>query len=136
MSVSWRMLLLILAGFVLVWLLLKGSVYALPCIAGWCVARFAFETGAGWIGSGIVWIITALAVFFLMRWLYAIAGDPVERVAVTCAHVGPAVVMAYSIFDDLSAGQMSSETWRQALCVVGAGVVGLVAFVRLAEGAE
>jgi hypothetical protein len=29
------MLLLILVGFVLVWLLLKGAVYALPCLAGW-----------------------------------------------------------------------------------------------------
>jgi hypothetical protein len=84
----------------------------------------------------VVWIGTALGFFFFIRWLYGIARGSIERVAVTCAYVGPAAVMAYSIFDDLSVGQMSSETWRQALCVVGAGVVGLVAFVRLAEEAE
>jgi RNA polymerase sigma factor (sigma-70 family) len=109
-----------LVGFVLVWLLLKGAVYALPCIVAWYAARFAFGTGAGWIGSGVIWVVTALAVFFLLRWLYAISRDPIERVAVACAYVGPAVVMAYYEVrrqDRTRVASVSDEELEQILAI-------------------
>lgn len=77
--------------------------------------------------------MTALVVFGLMRWLYASVAEPTLRALIAIAFVAPSIVLAYFLFDDLTVGQVPSEIWRQALCMLGAGVAGLLAFVRLSE---
>ena len=65
----------------LVWLFYKVTTYALPCLTGLIAARYAFETGAGWFGAFVVWGVTALSAFGLMRWLYASVTQPVLKIA-------------------------------------------------------
>lgn len=117
----------------LVWLFYKVTTYALPCLTGLIVARYAFEAGAGWLGASVVWGVTALVAFGLMRWLYASVTQPILRVVLSISFVTPSAVMSYFILNNLSAGHVPSELWRQALCLFAAGVAGLMAFVRLAE---
>lgn len=117
----------------LAWLFYKVTAYALPCLTGLIVARYAFEAGAGWFGAIVVWGVTALVAFGLMRWLYASVTQPILRAALSVAFVTPSAVMSYFISNNLSAGHVPSETWRQALCIFGAGVAGLMALARLAE---
>jgi hypothetical protein len=69
--------LIILIAALSAWLIYKWTVYALPWLVGWYAAGFAFGTGAGWLGSFLVWGLTALFVCCLMRWLYGVAGAPV-----------------------------------------------------------
>jgi hypothetical protein len=67
-----------------------------------------------------------------MRWLHGVAGDAVVRALLSLVYVGPAVAMGYLIFEDLSVGQIPPEVWRQVLCLVEAGGVGVLALGRLA----
>jgi hypothetical protein len=124
---------LALLTFMLVWLFYKVTTYALPCLTGLIVARCAFEAGAGWLGAIVVWGATALVAFGLMRWLFASVTQPILRIMLSVAFVTPSAVMSYFILNTLSAEHVPSELWRQALCILGAGVAGLLAFVRLAE---
>lgn len=124
---------LALLTFMLVWLFYKVTTYALPCLTGLIVARYAFEVGAGWLGAFVVWGVTALVAFGLMRWLYASVTQPILRAVLSVAFVTPSVVMSYFILNTLSVGQVPSELWRQALCILGAGIIGLMALARLAE---
>lgn len=118
-------------------LMLVGLVYivtthALPCLAGLAAATYAFETGSGWFGACVVFGLTAIVVFGLMRWLFAVTEHPAARIILSIALVTPAVVMSYSLLEGLSAGHVPSETWRQVLCVLGASMAGLAAFGKLA----
>lgn len=124
---------LALLTFMLVWLFYKVTTYALPCLTGLIAARYAFEAGTGWFGAFVVWGVTALVAFGLMRWLYASVTQPVLRVVLSVAFVAPSVLMSYFILNTLSVGHVPSELWRQALCILGAGVIGLMALARLAE---
>lgn len=117
----------------LVWLFYKVTTYALPCLTGLIVARCAFEAGAGWLGAFALWGITALLTFGLMRWLYESISQPMLRGVLSIAFVAPSAVMSYFILNSLSAGHVPSELWRQALCIIGAGVAALMALVRLTE---
>lgn len=117
----------------LVWLFYKVTTYALPCLTGLIVARCAFEAGAGWLGAFALWGITALLTFGLMRWLYESISQPMLRGVLSIAFVAPSAVMSYFILNGLSAGHVPSELWRQALCIIGAGVAALMALVRLTE---
>lgn len=124
---------LALLTFMLVWLFYKVTTYALPCLTGLIAARYAFAAGAGWLGAFVVWGVTALVAFGLMRWLYASVAQPIPRVVLSVAFVTPSAVMSYFILHNLSTGHVPSEHWRQALCLFGAGVAALMAFARLAE---
>lgn len=117
----------------IVWLFYKVTTYALPCLIGLMAARVAFDTGGGWIGAFFVFGLTAMVTFGLLRWLFTAVGHPAVRVLLAIAFVAPAVMVSYLILNQLSAGHIPSELWRQALCILGAGLIGLMAFVRLAE---
>lgn len=120
-----------LMALMLVWLVYTVTTYALPCLAGLIVARYAFETGAGWLGAWAVFCVTALLAFGLMRWLFAVVAHPAARIMLSIAFVTPAVIMSYFLLEGLSAGHVPSETWRQVLSVLGASVTGLAAFGKL-----
>lgn len=124
---------LALLTFMLVWLFYKVTTYALPCLTGLIAARDAYEAGAGWFGAFGVWGVTALVAFGLMRWLYASVTQPVLRIVLSIAFVTLSAMMSYFILNTLSTGHVPSELWRQAFCILGAGIIGLMALTRLAE---
>lgn len=122
-----------LLALVLVWLVYTVTTYALPCLAGLAAARFAFETGSGWFGACIVFGLTAITVFGLMRWLFAVVRHRAAQILLAIAFVTPAILTSYFILESLSAGRLPSESWRQALCTLGAAMCGLAAFGRLSR---
>jgi len=121
-----------LLGLMLVWLVYTVTTYALPCLAGLLVARYALETGAGLLGACVAFGVTAILVFGLMRWFFAVVPHPAARIMLSIAFVTPAVVMSYFWLESLSAGHVPSQMWRQALCAFGASMAGLAAFGKLA----
>lgn len=124
---------LLLFAVAAVWFVCKVTIYALPCLVALLVARWAYETGAGWAGGFAVWTLSALIKFGSLRWLYASTAQAWVRVSLAFVFAAPACVMAYFVLDDLSVGQVPSEVWRHALCGLGAGLAGLAAIVRLSE---
>jgi hypothetical protein len=120
-----------LLALLLVWLVYTITTHALPCLAGLAAARYAFETGSGRFGACVVFGLTAITVFGLMRWLFAVVPHPAARIMLSIALVTPAILTSYFILENLSAGRVPSEPWRQALCTLGAAMFGLAAFGRL-----
>ena len=80
-----------LLAFMLIWLVYTLTTYALPCLAGLAAATYAFETGSGWFGACVVFGLTAITVFGLMRWLFAVASHPTNRIMLSLAFVAPAI---------------------------------------------
>lgn len=129
------LLLLLLFAAVFWFVMYKFTIYALPCLIGVSAGQLAYATGAGWLGSAIVSIVVAILTFAVLRWSYLNASTPI-RWLVAAAFVLTTAAFAYFLFDDISRGNVPSEIWRQVLCVFGAGVAGLIAFVRLSEITE
>lgn len=121
-----------LLALVLVWLVYTVTTYALPCLIALAAAQYAFGTGAGWFGACVIFGATALLVFGVMRWLFGTFTHPAAQIVLSLAFVAPAILASYFLLDRLSTGHVPSETWRQALCVLGASMAGLVAFGKLA----
>lgn len=123
----------LLGTLLVVWLVYKFTIYALPCLTGLAVARFAQDTGAGGLGAFVIWVASSLFTLAVIQCLYTTSTHPVMRLVISAAFVTPGVLMSYFLLDDISAGQIPSELWRQAICVFGASVAGMVSFARLSE---
>ena len=134
------MVTLVLLGVVLVGLLCTLAytlaTYALPFMLGLAAARFAFATGAGLIGAGIVGVVAGAAAFGVLALLFSTLRSPILRVAVTIAFVAPAAVAGYALVHGIARQAVPSEIWRQIFCVIGGIAVGTSAWLRLAAPIE
>lgn len=128
-------LVLVLAavGFFCV-LLFKFAVYALPAAIGVSVGYWAVTTGAGVVGGALAGIVAGVLVFVLGQVVFTSSRSVVVRGAVATVFVVPAVWAGYSLALQLSevAGTTSS-LWRHVFAVLGAAIIGWVAFTRLAN---
>ncbi len=128
-------LLLMLTGLVVLYAVYKVTIHALACLIAIAAGQFAYATGAGAIGAIIVGLLTAGAASGLLRGLYLAGPAPLRWLAALFV-VAASAIFAYFLFDDLSAGNVLSEIWRQALCGIGAALAGAGAFAKLAEGED
>lgn len=126
-------LLLLLLGFCFCWILYKGAVYALPCVAGFSVGQWAYQTGAGSAGAGVLAFVTAIAVFMMARIAYDRAASVIVRWSLAACFVAPTLVMSYNIAIDLLAGSAPSSGWRQLVAGGCALLAGAIALRRLTE---
>ncbi len=123
-----------LSALLVGWFAYRLIVYALPGLAGLIVAQWAFDAGAGPLGSLIVWGAVSGAILGFVRWLYRAVREPELRSLLALAFATPPAVVGYFLFDDLSMAAAPSELWRQALRLAGATSIGLIAFARLGGG--
>ena len=123
-----------LTMLVVLFVVYRATVYALPLSCGVVVGRLAYESGAGWLGACVVFAVSAAVVLALVRWLFAALRDPAVRILLVVVFVSPAVLVSYFFFEGLSVGHISSEGWRQSLCALGAGFVGGLALGQLVAG--
>lgn len=121
---------LLLGALLFAYVIYKFTIYALPCLIGVAVGQWAFATGAGLLGAFIVGLAAAFLTFAALRWLFLNGASPL-RWFVAAAVTLTTSALAYFLFDDISAGNVPSEIWRQILCVSGAGYAGVIAFLRL-----
>lgn len=117
-------------GF-LCWLLFTLAVFALPFFAGVTAATWAYGTGAGWIGAGIVGILAAGLTFGLGQLLLVTVRPAWARLLIAAAFVAPAVIAGFHATHGIVKHTMPSETWQLVFSIIGAVAVGIVAFVRI-----
>ena len=126
---------LILCGgaFALIcWLAFNFSVFALPFFVGLSAARFAYTSGAGFLGSGILGLIAGGVSLGLGRFGFASARSAVSRTAVAGLFTLPAGVAGYwSVYGAVQLCT-TSEGWRQAFAVAGAVTIAAISYGRLA----
>lgn len=108
------------------------AVYALPFMAGLTVAQFAYQTGSGLIGAGLVGLVAAGAAFGLLALLFDTLRSPILRLMVGLVFAVPAAVAGYALVHGITREAVPSEIWRQIFCIIGGGLVAVSALLRLA----
>jgi len=113
-------------------LLFYLAVYALPLFAGVTAGVWAYGTGAGWLGGIAVGIIAGLATLLIGHLLLIFVKPLWLRLMIAAVFVSPAAIAGYHATHGIVKHAMPSETWQIAFSVVGAIVVAITAFARLA----
>jgi len=108
------------------------AVYALPFMLGLAAAQFAYQTGSGLIGAGLVGLFAAGAAFGILTLLFDTLRSPILRLFVALVFTAPAAVAGYALVHGVTKESVPSEIWRQIFCIVGGGFVGVSALLRLA----
>ncbi|RWI72231.1 hypothetical protein [Mesorhizobium sp.] len=109
------------------------ATFALPFMLAIEVARFAYATGAGWIGAGIVGFLVGVAAFGILAFLFATLRAPILRLVVALIFAAPAAVAGYALVHGVTREVVPSEIWRQIFCIAGGIFVGCSALARLAD---
>lgn len=109
------------------------ATFALPFMLALEAARFAYATGAGWIGAGIVGFLVGVAAFGILAFLFVTLRAPILRVAVALIFAAPAAVAGYALVHGVTREAVPSEIWRQTFCIAGGIFVGCSALARLAD---
>ena len=112
------------------------AVYALPFMLAVEAARFAYATGSGQIGAGLVGLVAGAAAYGLLVFAFASLRSPVLRMIVALVFAAPAAVAGYALVYGVTREAVPSEVWRQIFCVIGGGVVGVSALLRLVATAS
>ncbi len=108
------------------------AVYALPFMLAIEAARFAYATGSGLIGAGLVGLVAGAAAYGLLVFAFASLRSPVLRLIVALVFAAPAAVAGYALVHGVTGDAVPSEVWRQIFCIIGGGLVGVSALLRLA----
>lgn len=108
------------------------AVHALPFMLAVEAARFAYATGSGLIGAGLVGFLAGAAAYGLLVFAFASLRSPVLRLIVALVFAAPAAIAGYALVHGVTREAVPSEVWRQIFCVIGGGFVGMSALLRLA----
>ncbi len=103
-----------------------------PSCWGLTAAQFAYQTGSGVIGAGLVGFGSAGVAFGIPALLFETLRTPILRLIVTLIFAAPAAVAGYALVYGITKEAVPSEIWRQIFGLVGGGFVGVSALMRLA----
>ncbi|MDE1568273.1 hypothetical protein [Aquabacter sediminis] len=117
----------------LCWLLFTLAVFAFPLFAGIMAGTWAYGTGAGWPGAILVGFAAAALTFGMGRFLLATVHPIWSRLLIAAAFVVPAAAAGFHATHGIVKHTMPSPTWQMVFSIIGAGVVGIVACVRITE---
>ncbi len=108
------------------------ATYALPFMLGLTAARFAYDTGSGLTGAGLVGLAAGAVAFGLLVFLFASLRPPILRLILALVFAAPAAMAGYMLVHGVTRDSVPSEIWRQIFCIIGAMLVGVAALMRLA----
>jgi hypothetical protein len=112
------------------------AVYALPFMLGVTAAQFAYQTGSGFIGAGLVGIVAAVVAFGILAFLFDTLRPPILRLVVALVFAAPAAVAGYALIHGATKESVPSDIWRQIFCIIGGAFVGTSALLRLTASAR
>lgn len=108
------------------------ATYALPFMLALAAARFAYETGAGFIGAGLAGLAAGGLSFGLLSVLFAATRAPVLRITIALIFAAPAAVAGYALVHGVAGELVPSPIWRAVFSVIAALATGLSALAKLA----
>lgn len=114
------------------WLLFNLAVFALPFFLGLTAGGWAYDTGAGWLGAIFVGFAAAGLTLAAGQALLMLIRPVWARLLISLIFVAPAVMAGFHATHGIVKHTMPSETWQMIFSVIGAIVVGITAFVRVA----
>lgn len=114
------------------WLLFNLAVYALPVFIGLTAGLAASRTGAGALGGLVVGLLAGAAALALGQVAFRTARTPLVRGLIALVFAAPAAFAGYHAVLGLTRLGVPGAAWREALAVIGAVVIGSVAWARIA----
>ena len=114
------------------WLLFSLAVYALPFCVGMTIAFAALHGGSGVLIAFGVGAVAGGITLALGRIAFAAARPPFIRAVIGLLYAVPAALAGYHLSYGLAGISMTDESWRAAFALVGAGLIGVTAFSRMA----
>ena len=107
------------------------AVYALPFMLGVEAAKWAYASGSGLIGAGLVGLVAAAAAYGLMVIMFMAVHPPILRLTVALVFAAPAAVAGFALVHGVTREAVPSEIWRTIFCLIGGSVTGTAAIMRL-----
>ena len=126
------MLVSIAAVGTICWLLFNLAVFALPFFVGVNAGTWAYGTGAGWLGAGLVGLLAAGLTLAVAQGLLMLVRPLWARMLIALVFVAPAGLAGFHATLGIVKLTMPSETWQFVFAIIGAIAVGVTAFLRLA----
>jgi hypothetical protein len=114
------------------WLLFSLAVYALPFFVGTTIAFAALQGGSGIVVAFAVGVFAAGITLAFGRIAFAAVRPPFIRAVIGLLYAVPAALAGYHLSLGLAGISMTDEGWRAAFALVGAGLIGVTAFSRMA----
>ena len=114
------------------WVLLTLAIYALPFFVGMTAGLYAHGAGAGPFGAIVLGLLAAAFTLVIGQTIFSLVRTPILRIAVALMSAVPAALAGYYATFGLSGLTITSVPWRQVFAVIGAVVIGVTAWARLA----
>jgi hypothetical protein len=114
------------------WVLFTLAIYALPFFVGMTSGLYAHGAGAGPFGAIIFGLFAAAFTLVIGHTIFSLVRRPILRIAVAVMFAVPAALAGYYATFGLSSLTITSDPWRQVFAVIGAVVIGVTAWARLA----
>src|SRR6266404_2058783 len=114
------------------WLLFSLAVYALPFCIGMTMAFAALHNGAGIAGAFAVGALAGGVALALGRIAFATVRSPLLRTWIGLLYAVPAAIAGYQLSLGLAKIGMTDGGWREAFALIGAVLIGITAFSRMA----
>ena len=114
------------------WVLFTLAIYALPFFVGMTAGLYAHGAGAGPLGAIVLGLLAAAFTLVIGQTIFLLVRMPILRIAVALMFAVPAALAGYYATFGLSGLTITSDPWRQVFAVIGAVVIGVTAWARLA----
>jgi hypothetical protein len=114
------------------WLLFSLAVYALPFCVGMTIGFAALHGGSGVVIAFGAGALAAGITLALGRIAFAAAHPPLIRAAIGLLYAIPAGFAGYHLSYGLTGISVTDEAWHAASALVGAVLIGVTAFSRMA----
>ncbi|AMD60358.1 hypothetical protein AWN88_19410 [Agrobacterium tumefaciens] len=109
------------------------ATYAVPFFFAVMATRFAFATGAGYIGAGIVGLFAGVGAYGFLVYLYDTLRSPGLRLAIALLFAVPAAIVGFALVHGVAREAVPSEVWRKIFSLIGGVFVGASALTRLTD---
>ncbi len=112
-------------------LLMTLTIHALPFYVGLTVGVWAHSNGTGLIGTTAAAIVAGIATLVTLHILIATVQSPVLRAGLGLVFAAPAAFAAYHAVHGIMSTTMPASTWSVSLSLLGAAIVGVVAWRQI-----
>lgn len=116
----------------LVALMFNMAIFALPLFSGVAAGRFAFETGAGWLGAILLGLPAAVLTLGVGQLILAVTKSNMLRLIIAVAFAAPAAFAGYHVVLGLLRIGGAHGVWQPVFAGIGAVIVAGAALTRLA----
>ena len=115
----------------LCWLLFHLATLALPLAVGISAAMFAYSSGAGLTGAGVVGFMVGVITLAAGRFLVSSTRSTALKAATAAVFAAPAAIVGYSVVHRIMVAGDATPTWAILLGVLGAAVTGGAAIAKV-----